>query len=49
MSKWKPVKKGGPKKNDISRARQVGCVVWLALAMGMVLWLFYAIFSRPST
>ena len=48
MSKWKPAKKG-PKKTDISRARQIGCVVWLALAMALVLWLFYAIFSRPST
>jgi hypothetical protein len=48
MGKWKPIRKD-KKKSDISRARQIGCIVWLVLAMGMVLWLFYAIFSRPGS
>jgi hypothetical protein len=48
MSKWKPARKG-PKKTGVSRARQIGCIVWLALALLLVLWLFWAIFSRPST
>ena len=43
MSKWKPAKAHGRRKDEISRARQIGCIVWLALALLLVMWLFYAI------
>ena len=49
MPKWKPVRKGAPKKSEMSRARQIGCIVWLVLALFLLLWLFYAVFKRPST
>jgi hypothetical protein len=29
----------------MSRARQIGCIVWLVLAMSLVMWLFYAVFA----
>jgi len=47
MSKWKPAKKG-PKKTQMNRARQIGCIVWLVMALGMILWAFYAIVRRPG-
>lgn len=40
MSRFKPVRPG--KKTKPSRARQIGCIVWLVAAMGLVMWLFYA-------
>ncbi len=49
MPKWKPARKGGTKKSEISRARQIGCIVWLVLALLLILWLFYAVFRRPAT
>jgi hypothetical protein len=45
MPKWKAARPGAAKKQQISKARQVGCIVWLVLAMAMVMWLFYAVFS----
>jgi len=41
MSKWKPAR--GRKKTATSRARQIGCFVWLGLAMFLVMWLFYLV------
>ncbi len=35
--------RGGRKKPPISRARQIGCIFWIVVAMGLVMWLFYAI------
>lgn len=46
MARWKAVRPG--KKDKPSRARQVGCIVWLVLAMGLVMWLFYAVVSSGS-
>jgi hypothetical protein len=45
MPKWKPAR-AKPKNKEMSRARQIGCIVWLVLAMALVMWLFYAMFSR---
>ena len=42
MSRWKPAK-GRSKKPEASRARQIGCIFWLVMAMAIVMWLFYAI------
>jgi hypothetical protein len=44
MGKWKPAK-GGRKPQAASRARQIGCIVWLVMAMALVMWLFYAVVS----
>ena len=41
MPKFRPAR--GRKKPEASRARQIGCILWLVLAMGFVMWLFYAI------
>ncbi len=42
MPKWRPAR-SGRKKTKVSRARQVGCIVWLIVAMALVMWLFYAV------
>ena len=41
MPKWKPAR--GVKKTKPSRVRQIGCIVWLAMAMAFVMWLFWAV------
>jgi hypothetical protein len=41
MARWKPAR--GRKKPEVSRARQIGCIIWLALVMVLVMLLFYAI------
>ena len=41
MAKFRPA--GTHKKTAPSRARQIGCIVWLVMAMGLVLWLFWAV------
>ena len=41
MPKWKPAK--GKKKRETNRARQIGCIFWLLMAMALVMWLFYAV------
>jgi len=41
MPKWKAAQ--GRKKTQTSRARQIGCIFWLALALVLVMWLFYAV------
>lgn len=43
MPKWRAA--GGRKKTQTSRARQIGCIFWLVMAMGLVMWLFYLVFS----
>ena len=42
MPKWRPARPGR-KKTEVNRARQIGCIVWLVVAMGLVMWLFYAV------
>jgi hypothetical protein len=44
MAKWKAARPRA-RIQRASRARQIGCIVWLVLAMGGVMWLFYAMFS----
>jgi len=43
MPKFRPVRSDRKKTATASRARQIGCVVWLALAFALIMWLFYAI------
>jgi hypothetical protein len=45
MSKWRPSRGRKGKTSELSRARQIGCIVWLVLAMALVMWLFYAVFA----
>ena len=45
MSKWRPSRGRSAKTSQMSRARQIGCIVWLVLAMSLVMWLFYAVFA----
>ncbi|HZS52415.1 MAG TPA: hypothetical protein VFA54_16210 [Bryobacterales bacterium] len=40
MAKWRPA--GTRKKPESNRARQIGCIFWLVVAMAFVMWLFYA-------
>ena len=42
MPKFRPAR-GKKKSETTSRARQVGCIFWLIMAMALVMWLFYAI------
>ncbi len=47
MSKLRPVR-AGRKKPEGTRARQVGCIVWLVVALVFVLYLFYALLRHQS-
>ncbi len=44
MPRWRPAR--GRKKPEANRARQIGCIVWLVLAMGFVMLLFWAVFRQ---
>ncbi len=41
MAKWRPA--GTHKKPTTSRGRQIGCIVWLVVAMALIMWLFWAV------
>ncbi len=43
MARWKPAGSGRKKAATASRARQIGCIVWLVMAMALVLWLFWSV------
>lgn len=50
MPKWKAVRKDRKKPDKTAtRARSIGCIFWLVVAMAFVMWLFWAIFrSAPA-